>query len=156
MKRWIPGLASVVAVAFLFPSEQPLSTTWSSLIQRSPGNEARTDSVKRVDPAFLDLSISAPESDSMVAPNDPFGLPPEVPNPPSRAPGPVVSDAPPPPRVWHATGRVGERAAVLTSMDGRILVVSGGSRVDSATVVSIGNDGVILEDRAGRFNLRIP
>jgi hypothetical protein len=51
---------------------------------------------------------------------------------------------------------VGERAAVLSNPDGRVLVVAAGAQVDSATVVSIGVEGVSLEDRAGRFVLRLP
>ena len=63
---------------------------------------------------------------------------------------------PPPPRAWQVTGRVGERAAVLANPDGRVLVVSVGSAVDSSRVVSIGGSGVVLEDRAGQFTLKIP
>lgn len=156
MKRWLPGLVSVVFVVAVFPGDKPLSATWSSLIQGGGGTKHKTDSVKRVDSGLLYAPLSAREPDSFVVPADPFGLPPEPSNSAPRFSGPVVPDAAPPPRIWRSTGRVGERAAVLTAADGRILVVSGGSRVDSATVISIGNDGVVLEDRAGRFNLRIP
>ena len=40
--------------------------------------------------------------------------------------------------------------------DGRVVVVSQGQAIDSASVVGIGPGGVELEDRGGRFTLRIP
>lgn len=156
MKRWFPGLASAAIVIFLFPNEKPISVTWAGLMDLANGSPTATDSVKIVDPEVLDAPAMAGGPDTLGIPADPFGLPPEPANPSPRSNGPSTFGAPPPPRIWRATGRVGERAAVLTALDGRILVVSDGSSVDSATVVSIGNDGVVLEDRAGRFNLRIP
>lgn len=148
MKPWIAGAACAAAVLLVFPSRIPLRQRWAP--GSSATGPARTDSVIRsVDLAAPDTSF--PETDSAYRPDDPFGLA-SLPSAPAAA-GPV---APPPPRPWTATGKVGQRAAVLTATDGRILVVSDGSRVDSAVVVSIGPEGVTLEDRGGRFVLRIP
>jgi hypothetical protein len=150
MRPWILGAASAAAVVFFFPSDIPLSQKWSTASNEV--GHVRTDSVL---PAAASTApdTSFPESapESRVA--DPFGLPPV---PVSTNPVSIGPAQPLPPRPWMATGRVGQRAAVLTATDGRILVVSDGSRVDSAVVVSIGSDGVVLEDRGGRFVLRIP
>ena len=148
MKPWIAGAVAAAATLYLFPTDIPLSERWAP-----PAHAAgKTDSVTHAFSFAVSDTAAAP-SDSLPTPPDPFGLP--ATEPPARA----VSAAtllPPPPRPWSATGRVGQRAAVLTSTDGRSLVVSDGTRVDSAVVVSIGAEGVTLEDRGGRFVLRLP
>lgn len=150
MRSWILGLAAAVAVFVLFPTENSIPGRWAAATSTTA--EIRTDSVTTFDDlAALDTSFA--ELDSTSRATDPFGLPPASAASKPTSIGPAV---PAPPRPWTATGRVGQRAAVLTATDGRILVVSDGSRVDSALVVSIGPDGVVLEDRGGRFVLRIP
>jgi len=151
MRPWILGAASAAAVFFVFPSDIPLSQRWSAAATL-PSRTLRTDSVIHV-AVLAAPDTSFPESDAVLRVEDPFGLPPV---PVSSNPAAIGPIQPLPPRPWMATGRVGQRAAVLTATDGRILVVSDGSRVDSAAVVSIGSDGVVLEDRGGRFVLRIP
>ena len=154
MKPWITGVAAVAAVFALYPSDKPLSETWSRALEIHASSGSTSDSATPLDSSLLAGSF-APPADSLAIPADPFGLPPGPVATPRRGTS-SRTDAHPPPRPWRATGRVGELAAVLTSNDGRILVVKSGSSVDSATVVSIGNDGVVLEDRAGRFVLAIP
>ena len=156
MKPWMSGAAAAVLVFVLFPKDVPLSEKWRKALEIHQVSGNGSDSSQPLDSSLLTGSVQAPgPSDSLVAPADPFGLPPQPEASPRRASAPS-SDLHPPPRPWRATGRVGERAAVLTSTDGRILVVKSGSTVDSATVVSIGKEGVILEDRGGRFILDIP
>lgn len=85
---------------------------------------------------------------------DPFALEPVVAIPPSHA----IASRPvgaPPPRPWRATGLVGRRAAVLVGPHETSVVVSVGQRIDSAVVVGISDAGVELEDRGGRFLLKV-
>lgn len=154
MKSWIPGLAAAVAVFALFPTDSKLSDKWSKALEIHAASGSAPDSTTPLDSSLLSGSFE-PTDDTLAIPADPFGLPPAPAATPRRT-GSAPIGVQPPPRPWRATGRVGERAAVLTSNDGRILVVKSGSSVDSATVVSIGNDGVVLEDRGGRFILHIP
>jgi hypothetical protein len=149
MRPWIPGAAVAAAVVYFYPSSTPLPDLWTV---PASSRDVRTDSTLPAI-AILQQDTAQAPVDSASVPPDPFGLPLE---PASAKPTAIGSLEPPPPRPWSATGRVGQRAAVLTATDGRILVVSDGSRVDSAVVVSIGTDGVVLEDRGGRFVLRIP
>lgn len=154
MKPWISGAAAAAIIVVFFPTDIPLSEKWSKAIEIHAAPGSTSDSSAPLDSSLLSGSFATPV-DSLVVPTDPFGLPPE-PVASSRRTTSTSGGAHPPPRPWRATGRVGERAAVLTSTDGRILIVKSGSSVDSATVVSIGNEGVILEDRGGRFILDIP
>lgn len=62
---------------------------------------------------------------------------------------------PAPARPWRVTGLVGRRAAVLVRSDGSSVVVSVGQELDSARVVGISSAGVELEDRGGRFLLKV-
>lgn len=150
MRTWILGLSAAAAVFLLFPTRGSVPQRWATAAAKTGATS--TDSVIRIDDlAAPDTSFA--EFDSSTRATDPFGLPPIAASSRPSTIGPAI---PPPPRPWTATGRVGQRAAVLTAFDGRILVVSDGSRVDSAVVVSIGTDGVVLEDRGGRFVLRIP
>lgn len=88
--------------------------------------------------------------------SDPFAL--GVP-PPARPTGGGaprhVASGPVPSRPWKVTGLVGARAAVLVKPDGTSRVVSLGQRIDSATVVGISAAGVELEDRGGRYLLKV-
>ncbi len=154
MKPWISGVAAAAAVFVLFPTDAPLPDKWSKALEIHAASGSESDSTTPLDSSLLAGSFATP-TDSLAIPTDPFGLP-TAPVATPRRESSIPSGVQPPPRPWRATGRVGERAAVLTSNDGRILVVKSGSSVDSATVVSIGNDGVVLEDRGGRFILHIP
>lgn len=155
MKAWISGATAAVLVYFLFPKDPSIPDIWTKALQRHSTESADTSSSTPLDAKLLEAPTTL-AADSLVVPRDPFGLPTES-VAPRKGPRSASTDhVQPPPRPWKATGRVGERAAVLTATDGRILVVKGGTQVDSAIVVSIGNDGVVLEDRGGRFLLRIP
>lgn len=86
---------------------------------------------------------------------DPFALS-AAPKPSGRpVPGAARVSGPAPSRPWRVTGLVGRRAAVLVKSDGSSVVVSIGQELDSAKVVGISSAGVELEDRGGRFLLKV-
>lgn len=151
MKPWIQGAAAAAIVVLLYPARTPLRDRWKAMSPAAQETD-RTDSVVAW-AAWLDQDSTVVSTDTALPPSDPFGLPPAPIAPPATG---IGLEGPLPLRTWAATGRVGQRAAVLTASDGRILVISNGSRVDSAVVVSIGAEGVTLEDRGGRFVLQIP
>lgn len=155
MRRHLPGILIAVLISFFFPSETGVAERWGTLLHAS--TTARTDSAgHRLAPILL-----PGDGDSNIASDT---LP--VPDPFRRVNGPVAVPhvesrtnlgVPPPPRQWKATGRVGERMAVLTHVDGHATLVVGiGTPVDSAVVRGISSLGVELEDRAGRFVLKMP
>ncbi|MEO7426410.1 MAG: hypothetical protein ABI036_14575 [Fibrobacteria bacterium] len=59
----------------------------------------------------------------------------------------------PPPRRFGLKGTVGTNVATLTNNAGQRQIVKVGDWIDSAEVVSIEANKVILKDRAGRFEL---
>jgi hypothetical protein len=153
VKRQIPGVLAALLLCWMFPARESLSVAWkgawsagtATLAAGSPLDE------KIILRPARDTSDSASDNASV---SDPFRTeaPPFV-----QAAGPRSDlGVPPPPRPWRVTGRVGERAAVLAHPDGRVLVVSTGGLVDSSRVVSIGAQGIVLEDRAGQYTLKIP
>lgn len=71
--------------------------------------------------------------------------------PEGRRPG--VMAAPPPPRGFQLKGTVGRNVATISDAGGRKQIVKVGDSIDSAVVVSIEANKVVLKDRAGRFEL---
>lgn len=59
----------------------------------------------------------------------------------------------PPPRRYQLKGTVGRDVATITNHAGQSLIVKAGDAIDSAEVVSIEPNKVVLKDRAGRFEL---
>lgn len=59
----------------------------------------------------------------------------------------------PPPRNFVLKGTVGDNVATISDNSGRGRIVKAGDRIDSAEVVAIEPDKVILRDRAGKFEL---
>lgn len=102
------------------------------------------------------LDTSAAPADSSAPYRNPFAphrsTASQAPSAPRLAPPAAALPA----RPWRVTGLVGTRAAVLAGGDGSSRVVSPGERVDSARVVSIDRDGVVLEDRGGKFRIAAP
>jgi len=119
-----------------------------------------TDSDKSARPAALPpipvLERDSLRPDSAPVP-DPFLTRPEAPAKPAGAPARKSEPRPvaAPPRPWKVVGLVGTGSAVL-SQGNRTQVVSPGDRVDSARVVSIGADGVTMQDAGGTFRLAAP
>ena len=65
--------------------------------------------------------------------------------------GGAVTD--PPWRQYVLKGTVGNEVATIADRHGKKLIVKVGDRVDSATVLSIEPNKVMLKDRAGKFEL---
>ena len=153
MKRHLPGLLAALLLAWCFPASEDLSTAWG----RAWSAGRVTTTASPIDERIVFGSVhetTANAADSIPV-SDPFRS--EAPPPSAPAAGSRSNiGVPAPPRPWKVTGRVGELAAVLANPDGRVLVVSPGASVDSSRVVSIGTSGVVLEDRAGQFTLKIP
>jgi hypothetical protein len=59
----------------------------------------------------------------------------------------------PPPRRYVLRGTVGDQVATITNNAGQKQIVKTGERIDSAEVVSIETNKVVLRDRAGKFDL---
>lgn len=59
----------------------------------------------------------------------------------------------PPPRNFLLKGTVGNNVATIANNAGIKQIVKVGDRIDSAEVVSIETDKVVLKDRGGRFDL---
>jgi hypothetical protein len=154
VKRQLPGLLAALFLAWIFPSSEGLATAWSRAWSAGNTKPATADPEdERL--VWAPLRATSVEATDTAPVSDPFHS--------EAAPSPAPASGsrsdlgvPPPPRPWRATGRVGERAAVLTNPDGRVLVVSDGAMVDSSRVISIGTTGIVLEDRAGQFTLKIP
>lgn len=72
---------------------------------------------------------------------------------PAGEPRPGGMSVPPPPRNYHLKGTVGTNVATITNNSGQKLILKVGDPVDSATVVSIETNKVVLKDRAGKFEL---
>ena len=79
---------------------------------------------------------------------------------PIKAPRPSGGGAPaaqvePPPRRYVLKGTVGTNVATIANNSGQKLIVKVGDRIDSAEVLSIEMNKVILKDRGGKFELLI-
>jgi hypothetical protein len=59
----------------------------------------------------------------------------------------------PPPRRFVLRGTVGNNVATITNGAGLKQIVKVGDRIDSAEVISIEANKVVLKDRAGKFDL---
>lgn len=156
MKRILVPIAIVVASVLLYPSGAGLFSQWERLPTLESTHEEGSGrrSLDSLRSAWRSISGRDTSMRTEVV-VDPFRATSVAPEVVSHI-RPSTDFGPPPPRLWKATGRVGERAAVLSHPDGRVLVVSVGQALDSATVVGIGPGGVDLEDRGGKFTLRIP
>jgi hypothetical protein len=144
VNRWIGPFVGVFAFALLArcvpgPSEC-----------RTVGDTAAARSESLPDISRLRLGGGPRVLPEGVAP-DPFAL---AAAPPPR-PAASAPSGPAPARPWSVTGLVGARAAVLVRPDGTSKVVTVGERIDSAVVVGISSSGVELEDRGGRFHLKV-
>jgi len=154
VRRQLPGILAALLISWVFPSSRSLPAAWMEAWSAGGGGRTTSGSADESLAFGTPREDVATRADSEAVP-DPFRS--EEPPRATRMPGSRTGlGVPPPPRTWQVTGRVGERAAVLSNPDGRVLVVSVGSSVDSSRVVSIGGSGVVLEDRAGQFTLKIP
>lgn len=157
MKRFLIPVVVVGAAFFLYPAGEGRLSRWKRLPSLQPvaGGKAENLAIDtlRKEWAQVGQQDTNARTESVA---DPFRLASAADDAPPTVVRQFLPAGPPPPRLWKATGRVGERAAVLSHPDGRVLVVTIGQVLDSASVVGIGPGGVELEDRSGKFVLRIP
>jgi hypothetical protein len=158
-----PGLAR------LLPALPALAILWFggvSFLEKYPrsssGVRNRAEAAQGPDSLLalfrLELSeeTASPQADSTSAParqENPFR--PIRPHRPRPAEIAGAMRLPPPPRDFHLKGTVGREVATLVTDRGQKHIVKKGDRVDSAEVVSIEPNKVILRDRAGRFELHL-
>jgi hypothetical protein len=103
--------------------------------------------------AYVRLGFNASATraeDSSVPADNPF-RPIRSPRTESQAHAAVKLD--PPPRHYVLKGTVGTNVATITNNAGMKLIVKVGDGIDSAEVVSIETNKVILKDRGGKFEL---
>jgi len=60
----------------------------------------------------------------------------------------------PPPRKYVLKGTVGRDVATIANAAGQRVIVKAGDQIDSAEVISIEPNRVIMKDRAGKFELQ--
>lgn len=152
LRRWWPALPALIIAWF----------GGSSFVEKFPrpseGNRGRAAAAKGPD-SLLDgfrrkLAASAPapgDSSARPAPENPF-RPIRAPRPPESRPAGGMT-VPPPPRNFVLKGTVGSDVATIANNAGQKLIVKVGDAVDSAVVLSIGPNKVVLKDRAGKFEL---
>lgn len=146
MIRWkdpVAALVVFVALSRLGPSPADCVVPERTIPPPPPTSDLSTGWLVR--PDSTSVGRTAPDPFALSAAPKASGGPAL----PVRAPGPAPS------RPWHVTGLVGRRAAVLVKSDGSSVVVSVGQDLDSARVVGISSAGVELEDRGGRFLLKV-
>jgi hypothetical protein len=126
----------------------------ASFLDKYPGAAARrADRITGSGPDSL-LALARQSAADTVA-----AAPSENPFRPIHAPRPSGSSAAsgvrvePPPRRYVLKGTVGSDVATITNHGGQRLIVKAGDAIDSAEVVSIEPNKVVLKDRAGRFEL---
>jgi hypothetical protein len=99
--------------------------------------------------AFAADSVPRPEADA----DNPFR--PIHPPKAQAAPGAASRvRTEPPPRKYVLRGTVGRDVATIANNAGEKMIVKAGDRIDSADVVSIEPNRVVLKDRAGKFELQ--
>lgn len=147
LRRWWPAL----------PAALILYWGGSDFIARYPHAQARAaerlsgggpDSLLAIARRFAADSARAPAT----APENPF-RPIHAPKAESRGPMAAIH-VEPPPRKYVLKGTVGRDVATVANNAGLKMIVKAGDRIDSAEVISIEPNRVILKDRAGRFELQ--
>ena len=148
LRRWWPALPAALilywgGVDFLAQYPRARARTAERL------SGSRPDSLLAYASAFAgDTGVSAPSEDE-----NPFR-----PIHPLRPPGGPASAAAvhlePPPRKYVLKGTVGRDVATIANNAGQKLIVKAGDHIDSAEVVSIEANRVLLKDRAGKFELQ--
>jgi hypothetical protein len=99
--------------------------------------------------AFSADTVSHPEQ----VPDNPF-RPIHPPKASAAAAGASLIRTEPPPRKYVLRGTVGRDVATIANNSGQKMIVKAGDRIDSAEVVSIEPNRVVLKDRAGKFELQ--
>lgn len=150
----------------LLPALPALAILWYSGVsflekypKSSAGMRSRTEATHGPDSL---LALFRQEmSEETAAPADSASSPARQENPfrpvrPHRPRAEKVAGAmrlPPPARDFHLKGTVGRKVATIVTDRGRKHIVKAGDKVDSAEIVSIEPNKVVLKDRAGRFEI---
>ena len=101
--------------------------------------------------AFIRAGDTEGKPDSAADPSDnPFRA---IHQPRPAGQSPAAPKAEPPPRRYVLKGTVGSNVATITNNSGQKQIVKVGDSIDSAEVVSIEANKVVLKDRGGRFEL---
>ncbi len=145
--RWWPALPALLI----------LYLGGSSFLEKYPrGSQRRADhaSLAGAPDSLLAFIRSGPKSagaDTAVDPTDnPFRA---IRQPRPAGPSPTAPKVDPPPRRYVLKGTVGSNVATITNNSGQKIIVKVGDPIDSAEVVSIEANKVVLKDRGGRFEL---
>lgn len=147
VRRWWPAL----------PAALILYLGGSDFIARYPHAQVRAaerlsgggpDSLLAIARAFAADTVRT----SAAAADNPFRPihPPKAEGRPASA----VVHIEPPPRRYVLKGTVGRDVATIANNAGQKMIVKAGDRIDSAEVISIEPNHVILKDRAGKFDLQ--
>lgn len=148
LRRWWPAL----------PAALILYWVGSDFIARYPREQARSaqrlsfggpDSLLAIARAFAADTVRA----SGTAPENPF-RPIHAPKSEGRTAATTAMHIEPPPRKYVLKGTVGRDVATIANNAGEKMIVKAGDRIDSAEVVSIEPNHVVLKDRAGKFDLQ--
>jgi hypothetical protein len=100
--------------------------------------------------AFVRAAATAPDSLRPDPEDNPFR---PIHQPRPAGANPSAPKAEPPPRRYVLKGTVGSNVATITNNSGQKQIVKVGDRIDSAEVISIEVNKVVLKDRGGRFEL---
>jgi hypothetical protein len=103
--------------------------------------------------SLLAIALAA-AADSSRAPEVPAENPFRPIHPPKAAEPAAAVHVEPPPRKYVLKGTVGRDVATIANGAGQRVIVKAGDRIDSAEVISIEPNRVILKDRAGKFELQ--
>ena len=146
--RWWPALPTAFILYFggqSFLRKYPRATDLSGMSR----TDSAPDTLVALAEAALGVSDSASTPSSSQAYANPFR--PAIDRPPA---GQTSQTAPaPPPRNYVLKGTVGSSVATIANNAGTKLIVKVGDAVDSAVVVSIEPNKVVLKDRGGKFDL---
>ncbi len=101
--------------------------------------------------SLIDTS-SSPAQDTLATTKSPFRSPRDLVS--AIKPSHTLSKGVPPIRKYVLKGTVGNQVATIQDPTGQKHIVKVGEQLDSATVVSIESNKVVLKDRAGKFELQ--
>lgn len=153
LRRWWPALPALVIAWFggsAFVEKYPRPAEGGrGRAAAAQGPDSLLDGFRRKLAATATVSG---DTAARPAPENPF-RPIRAPRPSSESRPGGRMIAPPPPRNYLLKGTVGTNVATIANNAGQRLIVKVGDTIDSAVVVSIESNKVILKDRAGKFEL---
>ncbi len=152
-KKWWPALGafilSIYAVNALY-IQLPHGAEMQK--QKTKGEISADELVDLALASLKEKSSTRIDSDSGAGNNNPFQEIHIAEKPANYVHTPA---APPPPRHYVLKGTVGNNVASITNNSGQKKILREGNVIDSAQVISISPNRVILKDRAGTFELSL-